>query len=78
MEISLCIKDAIDAYHNVDKWAKTEKAPFTLNFAALKPIIRKEPKGVVLIIRLVVHHALPKSNQISPSSVPSTIPHGSA
>ncbi|TDL29329.1 NAD-aldehyde dehydrogenase [Rickenella mellea] len=50
MEISLCVKDAIDAYHNVDKWAKTEKAPFTLNFVALKPTIRKEPKGVVLII----------------------------
>ncbi|KAF5389876.1 hypothetical protein D9757_003571 [Collybiopsis confluens] len=33
-----------------EKWAKTESAPFSLNFSVMRPIIRKEPKGVVLLI----------------------------
>ncbi|TFK95423.1 NAD-aldehyde dehydrogenase [Pterulicium gracile] len=35
---------------NFESWAKTEKAPFNIKYAAMKPIIRKEAKGVVLII----------------------------
>ncbi|KAG8744904.1 hypothetical protein FRC10_009274 [Ceratobasidium sp. 414] len=50
LEIGPLIKEAVDVYKAVDKWAKTESAPFSLNFAAMKPVIRKEPKGVVLII----------------------------
>lgn len=38
------------AYSNVEKWAKPERAPLSLNFSAMRPVIRKEPKGVVLII----------------------------
>ena len=33
-----------------EKWAKQESAPFSINFSAMRPVIRKEPKGVVLII----------------------------
>ncbi|KAJ3965707.1 Aldehyde/histidinol dehydrogenase [Lentinula raphanica] len=33
-----------------EKWAKQESAPFSFNFSAMRPVIRKEPKGVVLII----------------------------
>ena len=51
MEINVCLNDAVQAYHEVEKWAKTGKAPFSLNFFAMSPKIRKEPKGVVLIIR---------------------------
>ncbi|KAG9105138.1 hypothetical protein FRC07_009578, partial [Ceratobasidium sp. 392] len=50
LEISPLIKEAIDVYKSVDKWAKPESAPFSINFAAMKPVIRKEPKGAVLII----------------------------
>lgn len=38
------------AYDMVSKWSKTEAAPFSMNWYAMKPQIRKEPKGVVLII----------------------------
>ncbi len=51
MELSLCVNDAVEAYHNVEKWAKTERATFSINYFAMGPKIRKEPKGVVLIIR---------------------------
>jgi aldehyde dehydrogenase (NAD+)/aldehyde dehydrogenase (NAD(P)+) len=40
----------MQAYNGVAKWSKTESAPFSVNFAAMKPMIRKEPKGTVLII----------------------------
>jgi len=40
----------MQSYNGVAKWAKTESAPFSMNFAAMKPVIRKEPKGTVLII----------------------------
>ncbi|KIK59512.1 hypothetical protein GYMLUDRAFT_44485 [Collybiopsis luxurians FD-317 M1] len=33
-----------------EKWAKQESAPFSINFSAMRPVIRKEPKGVVLLI----------------------------
>ncbi|KAI0692887.1 NAD-dependent aldehyde dehydrogenase [Cytidiella melzeri] len=50
LEINPSIAEAKDAYLNVDQWAKTEKARWTLNWSVMKPEIRKEPKGVVLII----------------------------
>lgn len=37
-------------YYGVDKWSKTEKAEFAIDFFAMKPVIRKEAKGTVLII----------------------------
>ncbi|EIW78299.1 NAD-dependent aldehyde dehydrogenase [Coniophora puteana RWD-64-598 SS2] len=44
------LSDTKIAIDRVEKWARTERAPFSLNFAATRPVIRKEPKGVVLII----------------------------
>ncbi|KAN0116179.1 Aldehyde/histidinol dehydrogenase [Russula decolorans] len=50
IETSNTIAEAVNAYHNVAKWSKPERAPWSFNFFAMKPTIRKEPKGVVLII----------------------------
>jgi len=50
MEINVMLDEIMQAYNGVAKWAKTESAPFSMNFAAMKPVIRKEPKGVVLVI----------------------------
>lgn len=41
------MKEAID---NVGKWAATEKARMTMLWFAMAPAVKKEPKGVVLII----------------------------
>ena len=50
LEINPSINDIKNAYNNVEKWAKPEKAPFSINFAAMRPVIYKEPKGVVLVV----------------------------
>ncbi|GJE85335.1 NAD-aldehyde dehydrogenase [Phanerochaete sordida] len=50
LDVGASISEAVDAYNNVAKWAKTEKARWTLNFFTMRPAIRKEPKGIVLII----------------------------
>ncbi|KAI0346649.1 aldehyde dehydrogenase [Trametopsis cervina] len=50
LEINPATGEAVDAYKNVAKWAKTENARWSLVWSAMKPQIRKEPKGVVLII----------------------------
>ena len=50
LELGPSIGECLSAYKNVDKWAKSESAAFSINFAAMKPHVRKEPKGVVLII----------------------------
>lgn len=49
-EIDAIIEDCVTAYKKVKSWAKTEKAPFAMNFFLMNPQVRKEPKGVVLII----------------------------
>lgn len=38
------------AHSKVEKWSKPEATPFQLNYMLAKPTVRKEPKGVVLII----------------------------
>lgn len=38
------------AYDNVEKWAKPYKAEFSLNFFAMGPKLRAEPKDTILII----------------------------
>ncbi|KAF4564842.1 hypothetical protein EYR40_011014 [Pleurotus pulmonarius] len=48
--IGPCIGEAKKVYQSVDKWSKSEKPAFTFNLFAMRPVIRKEPKGVVLII----------------------------
>ncbi|KAG2156901.1 Aldehyde/histidinol dehydrogenase [Suillus bovinus] len=50
LELDSTISDCKIAYDRVEKWARTEKAPFNIKFAAFRPVIRKEPKGVVLSI----------------------------
>ncbi|KAF8741669.1 Dehydrogenase, partial [Rhizoctonia solani] len=50
LEIDPLIKESIEVYKSVEKWAQPDKAPFSLNFAPMKPVVRKEPKGAVLVI----------------------------
>ncbi|KAF7970549.1 hypothetical protein HWV62_23721 [Athelia sp. TMB] len=50
IEINPTINNILKIYNNLEKWAKTEKAPFSIQFTAMNPVIRKEPKGTVLII----------------------------
>jgi aldehyde dehydrogenase (NAD+)/aldehyde dehydrogenase (NAD(P)+) len=40
----------MDAYNNVETWAKPEKPPISVNWMFMHPITYKVPKGVVLII----------------------------
>ncbi|THU84797.1 NAD-aldehyde dehydrogenase [Dendrothele bispora CBS 962.96] len=49
-EIASCIGEIYNYYKSVDKWAKPERAPFSLLWFPMRPTIYKEPKGVVLII----------------------------
>jgi acyl-CoA reductase-like NAD-dependent aldehyde dehydrogenase len=37
-------------YSYVEKWAKPERPPLSFNYTPMRPIIRKEAKGVVLIV----------------------------
>jgi aldehyde dehydrogenase (NAD+)/aldehyde dehydrogenase (NAD(P)+) len=39
-----------DAYCNVAKWSKPQKPGFSVMWTPMRPVIRKEAKGVVLII----------------------------
>ncbi|KAH9916496.1 aldehyde dehydrogenase [Amylocystis lapponica] len=50
LELSPLLAEVTTAYSNVKKWAATERTPFSPIYAASGPAIRKEPKGVVLII----------------------------
>ncbi|KAG6829108.1 hypothetical protein H0H92_005650 [Tricholoma furcatifolium] len=50
LEINASIAEAKEAYSNVEKWAKPEKPGFSINFSPMRPVIYKEPKGVVLVI----------------------------
>ncbi len=53
-EIGWCENDIVFVCNNLEKWAKDEKAPdIPLTNWALKPRIRKEPLGCVLIIGYV-------------------------
>ncbi|KAF8226652.1 NAD-aldehyde dehydrogenase [Tricholoma matsutake] len=50
LDIHPTITEVKHAWANVEKWAKPEKPPFSLTYRAMRPVIYKEPKGVVLII----------------------------
>ncbi|KAJ7598905.1 NAD-aldehyde dehydrogenase [Mycena floridula] len=50
MEVGPSISDARVAYQQLEKWAKPETPPFSINSAPMRPVIYKEPKGVILII----------------------------
>ena len=49
-EANVVLNDVVLAYNKVEKWAKPENATFKLDTAPMRPKIRHEPKGVVLII----------------------------
>jgi aldehyde dehydrogenase (NAD+) len=46
----MTLKEVVNAYNNVEKWAKPEKLPLDLMTTPMRPVIRKEAKGVVLVI----------------------------
>lgn len=50
LEIDPTIGEIVEAYHSVRKWSATEKAAFSATYFPMNPAVRKEPKGVVLII----------------------------
>lgn len=50
METVPTIGEVMEQLNGVDKWSKPTKPPFSLNFAAMRPLIRHEAKGTVLII----------------------------
>ncbi|KAJ7940200.1 NAD-aldehyde dehydrogenase [Mycena leptocephala] len=50
LEINSSITEIMDAYNNVETWAKPEKPPISVNWMFMHPITYKVPKGVVLII----------------------------
>lgn len=50
METSICLNECADAVANIYKWTKTTKPPFNMTWTPMNPYVRREPKGVVLII----------------------------
>ncbi|KAI0063669.1 NAD-aldehyde dehydrogenase [Artomyces pyxidatus] len=50
IEIFPSLAEAKEAYDSVGKWSKPERAHWSFNWFAMNPTIRKEAKGVVLII----------------------------
>ncbi|KAJ7461546.1 NAD-aldehyde dehydrogenase [Mycena latifolia] len=50
LETGASVGEAMDAYKNVESWAKPEKPALSVNFMFMRPVTYKEPKGVVLII----------------------------
>ena len=54
VELDWCTNDCIFVSTNLEKWAKDESAPdIALTHALLRPKIRKDPMGLVLIIGYV-------------------------
>ena len=50
-EIGWVLNDIIFTINNLEKWAKEEKAQdVPLTFMAMRPRVRKEPLGVVLVL----------------------------
>ncbi|KAF8190927.1 aldehyde dehydrogenase [Mycena galopus ATCC 62051] len=50
LEIGGSIAELMDAYKNIDSWVKPEKPPLSVPWMFVRPVMYKEPKGVVLII----------------------------
>ncbi|PCH42544.1 NAD-dependent aldehyde dehydrogenase [Wolfiporia cocos MD-104 SS10] len=50
LEFSPTIGEIMDAHDGVEKWAKTERTAFNSSWFPMSPAVRKEPKGLVLII----------------------------
>ena len=43
-------KDVRVAYDNVEKWMREQPVDFNLSFFPMRPTMKAEPKGVILII----------------------------
>ncbi|THH26924.1 hypothetical protein EUX98_g7260 [Antrodiella citrinella] len=50
LDIQPTLNEILLAHKNVEKWNTPDKVPFSVNWFAMSPSIRKDPKGVVLII----------------------------
>jgi len=50
LEITPSLSEIKQSLDGVAEWARPTRAPFSLNWAAMRPTVRKEPKGVVLVI----------------------------
>ncbi|KAI0297495.1 Aldehyde/histidinol dehydrogenase [Multifurca ochricompacta] len=50
MEVNTSLTAALGAHKHVEQWAKPYKPPFDINLTPMRPIVRKEAKGVVLVI----------------------------
>jgi aldehyde dehydrogenase (NAD+) len=50
LEIIPTIGEVMTQLKGVDSWSKPSKPPFSINFAAMRPLIRKEAKGTILVI----------------------------
>jgi acyl-CoA reductase-like NAD-dependent aldehyde dehydrogenase len=50
LELNPTLKEIYTAYKNVAKWAKPEYVSFSIVYGPMRPHIRKEPQGTVLII----------------------------
>ena len=51
-DLNIVKADVKHVLSHIDKWAKPESPGFSLVWAATRPKIYKEPKGVVLIVRV--------------------------
>lgn len=50
LEMAGSLGEAKLAYDSVEKWSRTESVHWQFNYFLSRPAVRKEPKGVVLII----------------------------
>jgi aldehyde dehydrogenase (NAD+) len=50
METTVCLSECAEAVANIYKWTKTTKPPFNLNWTPMNPRLRREPKGVILMV----------------------------
>jgi aldehyde dehydrogenase (NAD+) len=49
-DTGIALTETINAFQNVDKWAKDIKPPTLPTYIPMKPRVKPTPKGVVLII----------------------------
>ncbi|KAG9036113.1 hypothetical protein FS837_001757 [Tulasnella sp. UAMH 9824] len=49
-ELDMVVTEIMYFYNNFETWAQPQKPPFDIKFWAFGPVIRKVPKGVVLMI----------------------------
>ncbi|KIO24519.1 hypothetical protein M407DRAFT_76884 [Tulasnella calospora MUT 4182] len=49
-DVNSTVADLMYLYDNFEAWTKPEKPPFNFQFWALSPVIRRVPKGIVLVI----------------------------